>query len=145
MGLGRFLLPNNLQHLTTFITPNGQYCFKKLHFGISIAPEHLKNRMSQILEGLRGVLYQLDDVLVFVHSGSSSKDNSGRWSNLQQRPVRIPLQTRVKCPFFWTLKTECPYSSSLCHLQQVTHSPTSLPFCTHLLCKGELVFDLYSV
>ena len=35
--------------LTTFITPIGCYCFNKLPFGISSAPEHFQKRMSNIL------------------------------------------------------------------------------------------------
>ena len=51
--------------LTTFITPHGRYCFNKLPFGISSAPEHFQKRMMKILEGLDGVLCLIDDVLVF--------------------------------------------------------------------------------
>ena len=51
--------------LTTFITPMGRYCFNKLPFGISSAPEHFQRRMSELLTGLQGVLCHMDDVLVF--------------------------------------------------------------------------------
>ena len=51
--------------LTTFITPSGRYCFNKLPFGISSAPEHFQKRMSTILRGLDGVVCQMEDVLVF--------------------------------------------------------------------------------
>lgn len=51
--------------LTTFITLYGHYCFKKLSFGLSNAPEHFQKHMSQILIGLEGVLCQTDNVLVF--------------------------------------------------------------------------------
>jgi len=51
--------------LTTFITPFGHYCFNKLPFGISSAPEHFQKRMSRILSGLAGVVCQMDDVLIF--------------------------------------------------------------------------------
>ena len=51
--------------LTTFITPMGRYCFNKLPFGISSAPEHLQRRMSELLLGLQGVQCQMDDILVF--------------------------------------------------------------------------------
>ena len=54
--------------LTTFITPFGRYCFNKLPFGISCAPEHFQKVMSRILEGLDGVVCQMDDVLVFGHT-----------------------------------------------------------------------------
>ena len=51
--------------LTTFITLSGRYCFNKLPFGISSAPEHFQKRMSTILSGLPGVLCQMDDILAF--------------------------------------------------------------------------------
>ena len=51
--------------LTTFITPFGRYCFHRLPFGITSAPEHFQKRMSQILEGLEGVVCMVDDILVF--------------------------------------------------------------------------------
>ena len=53
------------RHLTTFITPFGRFCFNKLPFGISSAPELYQRRMSQILAGLEGVLCHIDDVLIF--------------------------------------------------------------------------------
>ena len=51
--------------LTTFITPFGRYCFNKLPFGISSAPELFQKRMSKLLEGLDGVVCLMDDVLIF--------------------------------------------------------------------------------
>ncbi len=48
--------------LTTFITPFGRFCFNRLPFGITSAPER---RMSEILGDLDGVVCQMDDVLVF--------------------------------------------------------------------------------
>ena len=50
---------------TTFVSPTGCYCFDKLPFGISSAPELFQNMMNRILEGLAGILCHMDDVLVF--------------------------------------------------------------------------------
>ena len=50
--------------LTTFITPEGRYYFKRLPFGISSAPEHFQKRISQLIDGIDGVLCHADDVLV---------------------------------------------------------------------------------
>ena len=50
---------------TTFITPFGTFCFNKLPFGISSAPDHFQRRMSSMLADLEGVLCQVDDVLIF--------------------------------------------------------------------------------
>lgn len=54
--------------LTTFITPYRRYCFNRLCFGISSAPEHFQKRMSQLLEGLDGVVCQMDDILVHAET-----------------------------------------------------------------------------
>jgi len=51
--------------LTTFITPFGRYSFKRLPFGITSAPEHFQRRMSTLLEGIEGVVYLMDDILVY--------------------------------------------------------------------------------
>ena len=51
--------------LTTFITPSGRFCFNRLPFGITSAPEYYQKRMSHILSGLQGVVCMMDDVLVF--------------------------------------------------------------------------------
>lgn len=61
--------------LTTFITPFGRYFFSKLPFGISSAPELYQRRMSQILDGLPGVLCHIDDVLIF---GNTSAEHNTR-------------------------------------------------------------------
>ena len=51
--------------LIMFITPFGRFCFSKLPFGISCAPELFQRRMNQMLEGVEGVVCLVDDVLVF--------------------------------------------------------------------------------
>ena len=63
-GFWQIPLAKESRQLTTFITPFGCYAFNKLPFGISSAPEHYQKRMSQILEGLEGVVCLVDDILV---------------------------------------------------------------------------------
>ena len=50
--------------LTTFITPYGRFCFNRLPFGITSAPEFFQKQMSKILIGLDGVICMIDDVLI---------------------------------------------------------------------------------
>ena len=78
--------------LTTFITPYGQYCFNKLPFGLSSAPEHYRKRMSQILTGLEGVLCQTDDVLVF---GSNQEQHDARLARGFEHQEPLSIQRSV--------------------------------------------------
>ena len=43
----------------------GRFCFNKLLFSITSAPEYFQERMLQIFKGLEGVLCQIDDVLMY--------------------------------------------------------------------------------
>jgi len=61
--------------LTTFITPFGRFCFNHLPFGISSAPELFQKRMSVIVEGLDGVIFLMDDILVH---GSNQQEHDKR-------------------------------------------------------------------
>ena len=51
--------------LTTFITPYGHFCFNCLPFDITSAPEHFQQQMSEILQGLNGIVCLVDDILVY--------------------------------------------------------------------------------
>jgi len=75
MGFWQIPLADDSKLLTTFITPFGRYCFNKLPFGISSAPEHFQRRMSCILDGLDGVLCLIDDVVIF---GKDQEEHDAR-------------------------------------------------------------------
>ena len=64
--------------LTTFITPFGRYCFNKLPFGITSAPEIFQRTMGTILEGLEGVSGLIDDTLVHGKDESEHDDRLAR-------------------------------------------------------------------
>ena len=53
------------------------------HFGISSAPEHFQQRMSEILSGLDGVLCQMDNTLIF------GKDQVEHDERLEAALIRI--------------------------------------------------------
>ena len=71
-GFWQVELSHDSSLLTTFITPFGRFCFKRLPFGITSAPEYFQRRMSDILSGLRGVVCLMDDVLVY---GSTQEEH----------------------------------------------------------------------
>ena len=50
--------------LTTFITPFRRFCFNRLPFGMTSAPEHFQRRMTEILGDIPGVVCLVDDIFV---------------------------------------------------------------------------------
>ena len=64
-GFCQISLAATSRHLTTFITPFGRYCFNKLPFGITSAPEYFQKKMSAVVDGLQGALCLIDDILIF--------------------------------------------------------------------------------
>ena len=83
--------------LTTFLTPFGRFCFNKLPFGVSSAPELFQRRMSQILEGLDGVLCQMDDVLIF--GSDKAKHDQRLTAALKRLQVAGVTLNSEKCEF----------------------------------------------
>ena len=68
--------------LTTFITPFGRYCFHRLPFGISSAPEHFQRQMTDALTGLTGVVCMMDDVLIH---GTTREEHDEQLTRVLQR------------------------------------------------------------
>ncbi|GBN63680.1 Transposon Ty3-I Gag-Pol polyprotein [Araneus ventricosus] len=64
-GFWQIPLDKKSSYLTTFITPFGRFRFQRLPFGISSAPEHFQRRMSQMLEGIPGTIFHMDDILIW--------------------------------------------------------------------------------
>ena len=64
-GFWQIRLAKESCHLTTFITPFGRFCFNRLPFGITSVPEYFQKKMSQLLEGLKGAVCMMDNVLIY--------------------------------------------------------------------------------
>ena len=93
-------LNSKLALLTTFITPFGRYCFNRLPFGITSGPEYFQSRMSEILEGLEGVVNQTDDTV--VHGVTKAEHNqrlAAVLRRLEEEGVTLYLE---KCKFGMT-------------------------------------------
>ncbi len=63
-GFHQIKLNEKSQLLTTFITPFGRFCFQRLPFGITTAPEYFQRMMTTILQGVENVVCFLDDILI---------------------------------------------------------------------------------
>lgn len=52
------------QELTIFISPFGRYCFTRMPFCITSAPQYFQ-KISEALSGLPGVVNMMDDILLY--------------------------------------------------------------------------------
>lgn len=95
-GFWQVPLHEESQPLTTFITPFGRYCFQRLPFGISSAPEHFQLRISQIIAGEKGALCHADDILVY---GKDKKEHDERLQEVLKRCEKAGLTLNEKCEF----------------------------------------------
>lgn len=64
-GFWQIPLDSSCKKLTTFITPVGRFCFQRLPFGITSAPEIFQREMSTLLKDHAGTAAVMDDILVF--------------------------------------------------------------------------------
>ncbi|KAI2648690.1 Transposon Ty3-G Gag-Pol polyprotein [Labeo rohita] len=64
-GFWQIPLDASCRKLTTFITPVGRFCFRRLPFGITSAPEIFQREMSALLRDHAGTVAVMDDILVF--------------------------------------------------------------------------------
>ena len=83
--------------LTTFITPYGRYCFNRLPFRISSAPEHFQRRMSEALSSMTGTVCMMDDILVH---GRTQEEHDERLKKVLQRLTDMGMTLNAeKCMF----------------------------------------------
>ena len=94
-GFWQVRLDPNSKLLTTFITPWGRYCFHRMPFGISSAPEFYQRAMEKILDGLDGVLCFMDGVFsVWQRRQGTLEPDSRKFSNASFRQ-----ESPSKCEF----------------------------------------------
>ena len=96
-GYWQVPLAEKSQLLTTFNSPFGRYCFKRMPFGIKSAQEVFQKRMSQSLGDLQGVETNIDDILVW---GTNQEEHDKRLMAVFDRCEKINLTlNRGKCQF----------------------------------------------
>ncbi|XP_014676649.1 PREDICTED: uncharacterized protein K02A2.6-like [Priapulus caudatus] len=96
-GFHQIPLSEKSRKLTTFITPFGRFCFNRLPFGISSAPEHFSKRIAQILDGTPGAVSLMDDVIVFGRNQAEHDANLTRaLTRLENAGITL---NRDKCVF----------------------------------------------
>ena len=73
---------------TTFWTPFGHYKYRRLPFGINLAPEEFECKLHEKLDGLPGVAVIRDDILIMGHGDNEEEANLKR----QERGVFVCRQ-----------------------------------------------------
>ena len=96
-GFWQIPLSTDSSLLTMFLTPFGRYCFNRLPFGITSAPEHFQRRMSALLEGIEGVVCMMDDVL--VHGKDQDQHDDHLLKVLQCLETASLTLNKEKCKF----------------------------------------------
>ena len=73
-GFRQTKLTPELALLTTFITPFGWFCYNKLPFRITTAPEYFQKRMQSVHAGVEGTVSVIDETLVY---GKDQAEHTG--------------------------------------------------------------------
>lgn len=96
-GFWQIKLHENSTKYCTFNTPFGRYCFLRLPFGISSAPEVFHRTMEQIIEGIDGVRVYVDDIVLW---GSTEDQHNERLKKVLERIKTSGLKlNKAKCQF----------------------------------------------
>ena len=118
-GFWQLPLDEESKLLTTFVTPFGRYCFNRLPFCISSAPEIFQRTMSEILIDVEGVICQMDDILVH---GADQEEHDRRLRAtlhcLQEAGITLNIE---KCQFF---KTSVKFLGTVIDEQGIYADPT---------------------
>ena len=83
-------LDENSSLKTTFWTPFGRYKYRRLPFGINLAPEEFECKLHEKLDGLPGVEVIRDDILVMGYGENEDEANQNHDENL----IRLLEQAR---------------------------------------------------
>ena len=75
-------LHEDSQLLTSFRTPFGRYCWKRLPFGLNVSQDIFQERMDMVTEGLTGVANIADDIGV---AGINDEDHDQKLRNFMDR------------------------------------------------------------
>ena len=86
------------QTYLTINTPLGLYRYLRLPFGIASAPAIWQKAMTTVLQGCRGVVYYLDDILI---TGTTRKEHIQNLRNVMARLQKFGLRVNAaKCKYF---------------------------------------------
>ncbi|GFO22276.1 Pol polyprotein [Plakobranchus ocellatus] len=94
-GFWQLPLDPDTAKLTTFITPYGRFFMKRVPFGISSAPEIFMRTVSEILQGIDGIICYFDDILCY---SKTKEEHENLIAQVQRRLREASLQlNEAKC------------------------------------------------
>lgn len=64
-GFWQLVLDDESSKLTTFMTPIGRFKFRRMPFGINMAPEQFQRKMCQMFGDIKGILIYFDDLCIY--------------------------------------------------------------------------------
>ena len=96
-GFYQLPLDEDSSKLTTFITPMGRFCFRRLPFGITSAPDIFQKKMTDILDNQDGAEACMDDILIF---GTTIEEHDRHLNQVLEKVKKSGLQlNKDKCCF----------------------------------------------
>lgn len=124
-------LEEESQILTTFRTPFGRYCWKRLPFGLSVSQDLFQAKMDQILEGLHGVASIADDIVVY---GKDEEEHDRNLTALMERAAEAGMVFNSdKCiikqnniSFFGNMYTDSGIKPDPAKIRDIQKMPTPL-------------------
>jgi len=93
-GFWQIKLDEESSYLTTFWTPFGRYCWLRMPFGISSAPEEYQRHQHELLEGLHvsGIECIIDDILVYGCGQTIEQAIEDHDKNLKSASSVVPVK-----------------------------------------------------
>ena len=126
-GFYQIPLDKESQILTTFMTPFGRFCFKRIPFGITSAPEIFQRIMSTMLKDHDGTEVIMDDIL--IHGKDSSEHDrcvDKVLNTLKKSGLKLNKQ---KCEFS---KEEIVYFGHTINKEGISPNPARIAAITDL-------------
>lgn len=126
-------LEEESQLLTTFNSPFGRFCFRRLPFGLKVSGDVFNAAMQKILDGLNGVISIHDDVTVFGEGDTIEEATLDHDNNLRKLMERA-RENHVVFNFEKTtiLKPEIVFFGNIYGHDGVRPDPTKVQAITDL-------------
>ena len=96
-GFHQLELSEESRNMTVFASHVGLYRYKRLNFGVSVAPEIFQNEIRQVLTGLEGTMNISDDII--IHGPDRESHDLRLESVLQRLQDKNLTLNKNKCEF----------------------------------------------